>query len=70
MSYCKRITDAGLTHLTGIHTLDMGYCTLITDAGLVHLTGIHTLSMRGIHLATVAAARVLGFSVEYEEEED
>jgi hypothetical protein len=23
MSWCKQITDAGLAHLTGIHTLDM-----------------------------------------------
>ena len=47
MGGCARITDAGLAHLTGIHTLDMRYCAGITDAGLAHLTGIHTLAMRG-----------------------
>jgi hypothetical protein len=45
MSGCDRITDAGLAHLTGIHTLDMsGWRMRITDAGLAHLTGIHTLA--------------------------
>ena len=42
---CARITDAGLAHLTGIHTLVMHGCAQITDAGLAHLTGIHTLDM-------------------------
>ena len=55
---CGRITDAGLAHLTGIHTLDMYGCE-ITDAGLVHLTGIHTLWMFCCDPATIAAARAL-----------
>jgi hypothetical protein len=42
MSGCDQITDAGLAHLTGIHTLDVSGCDEITDAGLAHLTGIHT----------------------------
>ena len=48
----------------------MGGCAQITDAGLAHLTGIHTLIMYGCDRATVAAARALGFSVEYNEEEE
>ena len=70
MSYCARITDAGLAHLTGIHTLSMRWCERITDAGLAHLPGIHTLLMHGCDRATIAAARALGFSVEYDEEEE
>jgi len=27
MGWCARVTDAGLAHLTGIHTLYMGGCT-------------------------------------------
>jgi hypothetical protein len=46
----------------------MWYCTRITDAGLAHLTGIQRLY--GCDRATVAAARALGFSVEYNEEEE
>jgi hypothetical protein len=65
MGGCEQITDAGLAHLTGIHTLDMTVCKQITDAGLAHLTGIHTLLMYGCDRATVTAARALGFSVEY-----
>jgi hypothetical protein len=56
---CALITDAGLAHLTGIHTLNMDDCRLITDAGLAHLTGIHTLYMGGCNPATIAAARAL-----------
>ena len=54
---CARITDAGLAHLTGIHSLEMRECTGITDAGLAHLTGIHTLNMWRCNEATIAAAR-------------
>ena len=43
MRGCELITDAGLAHLTGIHTLYMSECARVTDAGLAHLTGIHTL---------------------------
>jgi len=39
------ITDAGLVHLTGIHTLFAMNQPGITDAGLVHLKGIHTLDI-------------------------
>jgi hypothetical protein len=64
MGGCRRITDAGLAHLTGIHTLDMSECERITDAGLAHLTGIHTLLyIFGCNLATIAAARARGFHV-------
>jgi hypothetical protein len=57
MIFCCRITDAGLAHLTGIHTLNMGWCARVTDAGLAHLTGIHTLYMGGCTPAIIAAAR-------------
>jgi hypothetical protein len=40
---CTDITDAGLAHLCGIHTLVLRGGTAITDAGLVHLRGIHAL---------------------------
>jgi hypothetical protein len=63
MRWCEQITDAGLAHLTGIHTLNMGWCTLITDAGLAHLTGIHNLGMVGCPLAIIAAARALRLRV-------
>ncbi len=42
---CPGITDTGLAHLAGIHTLIMRECFWITDAGLAHLTGIHTLDI-------------------------
>jgi len=57
MGGCTGITDAGLAHLAGIHTLNMDGCTGITDAGLAHLTGIHTLYMRECDPTTVACAR-------------
>ncbi len=60
MRKCKRITDVGLAHLTGIHTLDMRYCNGITDAGLAHLTGIRTLRMQGCSPSAIAAARARG----------
>ena len=60
---CVRITDAGLAHLTGIHTLDMLGCPGITDAGLTHLAGIDSLDMRGCAPATIAAARARGLPV-------
>ncbi len=64
-----QITDAGLAHLTGIHTLNMNFCFGITDAGLAHLAGIHTLNMGGCtgitdaglaHLAGVQELRMTG----------
>jgi hypothetical protein len=45
-------------------------CERITFVGLAHLTGIHTLLMHGCDRATIAIARALGFSVEYDEEEE
>ena len=70
LSGCTQITDAGLAHLRGVRVLNIVGCTQITDAGLAHLTGIHTLLMHGCDRTTVAAARALGFSVEYDEEEE
>jgi hypothetical protein len=52
------ITDAGLAHLTGIHTLDMDGCTQISPVGLAHLTGIHTLLMYGCDRATLLRAHL------------
>jgi hypothetical protein len=43
MSGCKQITDDGLAHLAGIHTLDISDCTAITAAGLAQLTGVRKL---------------------------
>ena len=57
------ITDAGLAHLTGIHTLDMSYCKRITDAGLAQLTGICRLDMFRCNPATIAAAGALRLRV-------
>jgi hypothetical protein len=47
MMWCSSITDAGLVHLKGIHTLDMYACwqSTITDLAFSHLQGIHTLDM-------------------------
>jgi hypothetical protein len=63
MAGCALITDAGLSHLTGIHTLNIEGCRQITDAGLAHLTGIYTLFMSGCKPATIAAARALRLRV-------
>jgi hypothetical protein len=63
MRLCGQITDAGLAHLTGIHTLNMHNCARITDAGLAHLIGIHTLLMSGCNPATIAAALILRLRV-------
>jgi hypothetical protein len=41
---CEKISDNGLEHLKGIHTLNE--CQQITDKGLSHLKGIHTLNLR------------------------
>lgn len=42
----KNITDKGLVHLKGIHTLILTHNNNnITDKGLVHLKGIHTLDL-------------------------
>ncbi len=46
LSYCSKITDAGLAHLKGLtklETLGLAGSTQITDAGLVHLKGLTTL---------------------------
>jgi hypothetical protein len=63
MGGCVRVTNAGLAHLTGIHTLDMTFCAQITDAGLAHLTGIQGLVMRSCTPACIAAAHALGLPV-------
>ena len=60
MDGCDGITDAGVAHLRGIHTLDMYRCTGITDAGLAHLSGIRALGMSGCTPAAIAAARARG----------
>ena len=39
------ITNAGLAHLKGIHTVNLSYCGRITDAGLAHLKGVHTVNL-------------------------
>ena len=51
-------------------TLYIEGCAQITNAGLAHLNGIHKLVMHRCDRATVAAARALGFSVEYDEEKE
>lgn len=38
------MTNEGLAHLRGIHTLEMENCWRVTDAGLVHLRGIRQLT--------------------------
>ena len=43
MYSCAGITDAGLAHLAGIHTLNVLECRGVTDAGLAHLRDTHTL---------------------------
>ncbi len=57
MNFCTEITDAGVAHLRGIHTLGMRGCTGVTDAGLAHLPSIHTLDMgwcaRIMHLTSI-----------------
>jgi hypothetical protein len=61
-----RITDAGLVHLRGIHTLFAINQNGITDAGLVHLRGIHTLDISLYseytepHITEVGIAHLVG----------
>jgi hypothetical protein len=50
MYNCTEITDAGLAHLTGIHTLGLRGCARVTDVGLLHLRGIHALTIEGLKL--------------------
>ncbi len=57
---CSGITDAGLAHLRGIHTLNMGYCIGTTNAGLAHLAGIHTLSRYGSGVTDGGLAHLAG----------
>ena len=63
MGRCTGITDAGLAHLRGIHTLSMWGCTGITNAGLAPLVGIQALIMEGCAPAVIAAARALGLPI-------
>jgi len=35
------VTDAGLEHLKGVHTIDLSGCDQVTNAGLKHLKGVH-----------------------------
>jgi hypothetical protein len=39
MAQGKKITDAGLVHLKGVHTIDPWGCEQITNAGLASLKG-------------------------------
>ena len=39
------VTDAGLEHLKGVHTIILSGCDKVTDAGLEHLKGAHTISL-------------------------
>ena len=43
--YRNKITDAGLKHLKGVHTINLSNCNQITDAGLEHLKGVHTINL-------------------------
>ena len=45
------VTDAGLEHLKGVHTINLANCTKITDAGLKYLRGVHTISNRAHDLS-------------------
>ena len=45
MNNCALITDTGLAHLTGIHTLEMYGCKQITDAGLASLRASGTIKI-------------------------
>jgi len=60
------ITNAGLVHLRGIHTLFAMNQPGITDAGLVHLKGIHTLDISLYadytepHITAVGLAHLIG----------
>ena len=65
LSFCRKITDAGLVHLKGLTTLkvlSLGGCDKITDAGLAHpkgLTKLEYLSLNGCDKITDAAVSKL-----------
>jgi hypothetical protein len=46
LNNCYQITDNGLKHLIGVHTIDLRYHNQITDNGLKHLIGVHTINLR------------------------
>ena len=48
LTYCTKITDAGLVHLKGLTNLEwlnLKLCRQITDAGLAHLKGLTKLTL-------------------------
>ena len=51
LSNCDEITDAGMKHLRGIHTINLSWCE-ITGAGLEHLCGVHTIDLSNSCVAT------------------
>ncbi len=60
LSNCKKITDAGLEHLsklTSLSSLNLDGCENITDAGLAHLsklTSLNSLDLSECHIITNA----------------
>ena len=48
------VTDAGLKHLKGVHTIDLVEFKGVTDAGLEHLKGVHTIDLSGCDQVTDA----------------
>jgi hypothetical protein len=40
LGYCNKITDNGLKHLVGVHTIELWNCSQITDNGRKYLKNI------------------------------
>jgi hypothetical protein len=52
---CGEITDAGLAHLSRVHTLTIsGMNSELTDAGISHLGGVRNLTLSSITDASLA----------------
>ena len=59
MRGCRSLTNAGLAHLAGVHTLDVSDCDQLGDGALEHVAGVRCLSMRWCTGITGAAFRWL-----------
>jgi len=53
------VTDAGLEHLKGVHTINLTWCEKVTDAGLKYLNGVHEINLSDCEQVTNAGLKHL-----------